>query len=98
MKFQNPSLNFFFERTEGRMHKPKPICSPLFQSWGHKKILTIETILHCTHCNYFLKYLANKFVIVFQRTITPEWEINCTKDNIPVSYFYEESIYEISRL
>ena len=40
MKFQNPSLNFF-KRTEGRTnertHKPKPICSPLFQSWGHKK-------------------------------------------------------------
>ena len=42
MKFQNPSLNFFLNRwkdgrTNGRTHKPKPICSPLFQSWGHKK-------------------------------------------------------------
>ena len=46
MKFQNPSLNFFLNgqkdertdgRTDGRTHKPKPICSPLFQSWGHKK-------------------------------------------------------------
>ena len=44
MKFQNPSLNFF-ERTDGRKDtcthgrtdKPKPICSPLFQSWGHNK-------------------------------------------------------------
>ena len=35
MKFQNPSLNFF-EQTEGRTHKLKAICSPLFQSWGHK--------------------------------------------------------------
>ena len=37
MKFQNPSLNFFLNgRKDGRTHKPKPICSPLFQSWGHK--------------------------------------------------------------
>ena len=40
MKFQNPTLNFFLngrkdERTNGRTHKPKLICSPLFQSWGH---------------------------------------------------------------
>ena len=33
MKFQNPSLNSVLT---GRTHKPKPICSPLFQSWGHK--------------------------------------------------------------
>ena len=43
MKFQNPSLNFFLNgRKDGwtnkRTHKPKPICSPLFQSWGHKKL------------------------------------------------------------
>ena len=38
MKFQNPSLNSVLTgRTNGRTHKPKPICSPLFQSWGHKK-------------------------------------------------------------
>ena len=42
MKFQNPSLNFFLngrkdERTHARTHKPKPICSPLFQSWVHNK-------------------------------------------------------------
>ena len=40
MKFQNPSLNCFLNgrtdtRTDGRTDKPKPICSPLFQSWGH---------------------------------------------------------------
>ena len=39
MKFQNPSLNFFLNRRkDARTHKPKPICSPLFQSWGHKNI------------------------------------------------------------
>ena len=42
MKFQNPSLNFFWNgrtdgSTDGRMHMLKPICSPLFQSWGHNK-------------------------------------------------------------
>ena len=40
MKFQNPSLNCF-ERTDGHKHRqtdnPKPICSLLSQSWGHKK-------------------------------------------------------------
>ena len=42
MKFQIPSLNFLLNgRTDGRKdertHKPKPICSPLFQSWGHNE-------------------------------------------------------------
>ena len=37
MKFQNPSLNFFLNGLKDeRTHKAKPICSPLFQSWGHK--------------------------------------------------------------
>ena len=45
MKFQNPSFKFFLngrtngwtdKRTDGRTDKPKAICSPLFQSWGHK--------------------------------------------------------------
>ena len=55
MKFQNPSLNFFLNgrthaRTHGRTHtrtdKPKPICSPLFQSWGHNetKLTSNETL------------------------------------------------------
>ena len=45
MKFQNSSLIFFIgkggrtnERTDGCTHKPKPICSPLFQSWVHKNV------------------------------------------------------------
>ena len=46
MKFQNPSLNFFLngrkdERTDGRTHKPIPIYSPLFQSWGHKNYVPL---------------------------------------------------------
>ena len=37
MKFQNLSFNFFLNgRTNKRTDKPKAICSPLFQSWGHK--------------------------------------------------------------
>ena len=42
MKFQNPSFKIFLN---GQMHartdKPKPICSPLFQSWGHKKRICV---------------------------------------------------------
>ena len=39
MKFQNPSLNFFLNgRTDKRTDKPKAICSPLFQSWGHNNL------------------------------------------------------------
>ena len=43
MKFQNPSFKFFLNgRTHARTHrrtdKPKAICSPLFQSWGHKNL------------------------------------------------------------
>ena len=38
MKFQNPSLNAFLNgRKDERTHKPKSICSPLFQSWGHNE-------------------------------------------------------------
>ena len=36
MKFQNPSFKVFLNgRTDKRTDKPKAICSPLFQSWGH---------------------------------------------------------------
>ena len=45
MKFQNPSFKYFLNgrtnkrtngRTDERTDKPKAICSPLFQSRGHK--------------------------------------------------------------
>ena len=40
MKFQNPSMNFILNgSTNKRTDKPKAICSPLFQRWGHKKCL-----------------------------------------------------------
>ena len=42
MKFQNPSLNSVLTgRTDGRTDKPKPICSPLFQSWGHNELFSL---------------------------------------------------------
>ena len=41
MKFKNPSLNFF-GRTDARTHKPKAICSPLFQSWGHNDVKSLS--------------------------------------------------------
>ena len=47
MKFQNPSLNFFLNgRKDERTHKPKPICSPLFQSWGHNEGARVLTRLY----------------------------------------------------
>ena len=53
MKFQNPSFKFFLNgrtngRTDGRTDKPKAICSPLFQSWGHK-----NTIIMCIFMNFY---------------------------------------------
>ena len=42
MKFQNHSFIFFFERTDkrtnGQTDKPKAICSPHFQNWGHNNM------------------------------------------------------------
>ena len=35
IKFQNPCFIVF--RSERCTDKPKPICSPPFESWGHKK-------------------------------------------------------------
>ena len=43
MEFQNPSFKFFLNgRTNKRTDKPKAICSPLFQSWGHNKFHIIH--------------------------------------------------------
>ena len=45
MKFKNPSLNFFErtdERTHACTHKPKAICFPLFQSWGHNDVKSLS--------------------------------------------------------
>ena len=40
MKFQNTSFIFFFERTDRQTNgQAEAICSPLFQSWGHKKYI-----------------------------------------------------------
>ena len=51
MKFQNPSFKFFLNgRTNGQTNKqtdkPKAICSPLFQSWGHKKHFCLNILGH----------------------------------------------------
>ena len=46
MKFQNPSFNFFLN---GRKDKPNSICSPLFQSWGHKLNVFSTCTLKGTH-------------------------------------------------
>ena len=58
MKFQNPSLNFFLKgRKDARTHKPKPICSPLFQSWGHNDVSIFYNkgqIENSNPCQYFI--------------------------------------------
>ena len=50
MKFQNPSFKMFLKdgRThrDGRTDKPKAICSPLFQSWGHNNSLLKLSLAH----------------------------------------------------
>ena len=48
MKFQNPSL-IFFERMDGRTHRPKAICSPLFQSLVIKSVKNM-----CIQLNSFI--------------------------------------------
>ena len=62
MKFQDPSFKFFLN---GRTDKPKAICSPLFQSWGHKKRKTItrknvkkKSRKTVNQLNMFLKLLS----------------------------------------
>ena len=56
MKFQNPSFKFFLNgRTNKRTDKPKAICSPLFQSWGHKNVK------HSTILKYDFKTIMGKW-------------------------------------
>ena len=53
MKFQNPSFNIFLNgRTDAQTDKLKAICSPLFQSWGHKKV---KWFLRKTSFNFDMK-------------------------------------------
>ena len=40
MKFQDDIWNM---NTHTHTDKPKPICPPLFQSWGHKNLFLIVT-------------------------------------------------------
>ena len=42
-KKKNPSLNFFW--MDARTDKPKPICSPLCQSWGHNQCIICLLII-----------------------------------------------------
>ena len=56
MKFQNIYCGYsfktlalkFFERLHGETDKPKPICSPVFQSWGHKDKCADQLGCNCT--------------------------------------------------
>ena len=73
MKFQNPSLNSVLngrtdKQTNGRTHKPKPICSPLFQSWGHKNCMMLHcnnaemTIIYCHFCIFTVIIVISAFL------------------------------------
>ena len=64
MKFQNPSFKFFLNgRTNGRTNKqtdkPKAICSPLFQSWGHNKKMSCK-LSHIMRKPFFFCICENK--------------------------------------
>ena len=68
MKFQNPSFKIFLnERTHGRTHgrtdKPKAICSPLFQSWGHKNT-DFSIILSCLGSQMGFSYSSNVYNLI----------------------------------
>ena len=65
MKFQNPSLNFFLNgRKDGRTHKPKPICSPLFQSWGHK-----NGLYYLVYYTWYIALIESYYFLCFKKTI-----------------------------
>ena len=49
MKFQDDISNMnTHKRTHTHTNKPKPICPPLFQSWGHKKEILNKSPLRRT--------------------------------------------------
>ena len=83
MKFQNPSFKVLMNgrtngRTDARTDKPKAICSPLFQSWGHKDykaylackllpiILKITDYRQNVHRNHHIIPRANAKLMSFQ--------------------------------
>ena len=55
MKFQDDISNMnTYTRTHTHTDKPKPICPPLFQSWGHKDNIYFRTIEEREKINEFL--------------------------------------------
>ena len=50
MKFQDDISNMnTHKHTHTHTDKPKPICPPLFQSWGHKKEILNKSPLRLGH-------------------------------------------------
>ena len=69
MKFQNPSFKIFSNgrthgrtdaQTHGRTDKPKAICSPLFQSWGHKNLVSTLALSFLIGSSSFLQVIRPK--------------------------------------
>ena len=59
MKFQDDiSMPHTHVHTHTHTDKPKPICPPLFQSWGHKKYKVLS-------CNIARIQITSFVVVVF---------------------------------
>ena len=58
MKFQDDiSMPHTYTHTHTHMDKPKPICSPLFQSFGHNKELG--------HAHFAFSIVLHAFSLLF---------------------------------
>ena len=66
MKFQNPSLNFFFERTHeqthGRTDKLKAICSPLFKVGGIKMCKHVQGMIQ-NNVDFYYHFYTVQFIV-----------------------------------
>ena len=82
MKFQNPSLNFFErtdERTDAHTDKPKAICSPFFQSWGHNYIIGEKGIFILES-----RYENPRFCIHAKQIVTDQLQVPATLREVPI--------------
>ena len=81
MKFQTLDLKIFFERTDKQTNKQKAICSPLFQSWGHKnKVVYVFVCSEALHKPFRNKTITTRTscrmtVINYKKTAQPRLKI-----------------------
>ena len=85
--------NFQRARTQG-----KKIRFFFFSSAGHLLIIPYEHIkFQYNISNCFLDILLTKFHCIFERDITQERDITMIRKKYGPFFFYEKSIYEISK-